>query len=200
MTYRRTLPQQIDEIESFLSKAVKVVDRISGTRRRLSDFLFRSTHNDLSYITRLAVCSVLETNPKRQRDYLKEASKLCDRTFRKLLETHIKFCVEECEVFRRDYRRVPIADTIKDYQESCRTVKDVEEMLNTLNNNVDVSIEQLKQAFDDISVILRDWNTARPELDKKEKPSSFRWFGKVAGVLAGIAGILGFVLKFLGYW
>ena len=194
MTYSRSLAQQIEEIEHFLSKASKLIDSIKDAGRGFSDYLFWATRNDLSRITRIALCSVLEDNLKKKQEYRANASKLCGQALRKLLETHIKFCVEECGLFQYQYRRVPIGDTIRAYQDGCHTVKDIEDFLVTLTANADVPIEDIKQAFEDISAVTRVWNAARPEMDKKKKSLTLSFLYKIAGIVASIAVILSALL------
>ena len=189
---RSSLTQRIDEIEHFLSEAVAVVNRIHGTRENFSDRLFRKTHNDLSRITRLALCSLVERSPNWKKNYESKCIKLCDKTFRTLLETHIDFCVKECNTFLQDYRHIQIGDIDKEREK----VNDIKDILNALDQKEDVPIEQLKQAFGEISTILRAWNAARPELDKKKKP----WaaiFGCIAGIVAFLAGVVTIVVGFV---
>ena len=208
--------RQIDELEEFLAKAVALVDRISGTRAQFSAYLFRTTYNDLSQITRLAVCSILETTASKKKAYMSRAVKLCERAFRTLLETHIKFCVGECKSFQNTYESIPIDSVVKNYQESCQKIEEVKDILENIRHNRDVSIEQIKQAFIDISAVLRDWHVARPELDKKEaerveaanqkaKPSTFlqvcKIIGLVAAFLAAVAtAVVGGITIFRSFW
>ena len=193
MTEISPIPRQIDEIEQFLSKAERVVDRIKVARRGVSSQLFRETHADLARISRLIACWSLENDSKRKQQYLKKTSTLCILCFRNLLKTQIKFCVDECESFRNDYRRIPIGEIVKDYQRDCQVLKNTEEMLADLDRGEDVSTERLKQVFHDMSAILKRWNAARPELNKKDKPSFLAATVGCLGLLATVITVGGFL-------
>jgi len=219
-----TLIQQINETEDFLSIAVALVDRINGAKAdEVSTSLFQTTYNDLSRVTRLAFCSHLETADKiKQKKYLDKATALCEQTFRTLLATHIKFCVDQCEIFRQYYSVVAISDIVHDYQASNRKVKDIEASLESLGNK-GISTEHLdhfKQAFKEISTILGNWDGDRSILDQKvaekeeneretverakraeaeakKKKSIFWWINAIVGLLVGIATIVGVVWQII---
>ena len=151
--------------------------------------------NELRYAGHHAIRAVESLSEDERDECWKEAKKHCFRASYDAFDAQIQYFISECDLFQRDFRRVPIGPIINGYQDDCQTLNRIKMIDYQRSGNREDHWEEMEKHVETLKPILEKWNTGRDELNKSLKKELFERWLKALGLIGVIMGIVVGLMK-----
>jgi len=145
--------------------------------------------NELRYAGRHAIHAAEATSGDEREERFVEAKKHCFRASYDAFDAQLQYLIGECDLFQRDFRRVPIAPVIDSYQDDCRTLNRLKMIDYRRTGNREDHWAEMERHGETLRQILEKWNTGREELNKiLRKEQLDRWY-KTLAIIGGLTTV-----------
>jgi hypothetical protein len=119
----------------------------------------------------------------------KKAIGHCERSSYDSLDALFQFGINQCTIFREDYKLIVISEIIPDYLNDCQRL---EKIKNELIRQEDKKSrwQNIEKHLNEVLSICEKWNIAREELNKRARATILKIIGAIIGIIGTFTGIL----------